>query len=82
MKQLLGVVVLSLFVSDAFAQDWRMRKFDLNGDGFVKVQELKTAGCKVKKELFSHADKNSDGQLNAKETRKASALLKLNKCGG
>lgn len=82
MKQLLSVVVFSLFVSDAFADDWRMRKFDMNGDGFITVEEFEALGCKVRKSLFSYADKNSDGKLNAKETRKASSVLKLNKCGG
>lgn len=79
MKNLLSIVVLSLLVIDVSA-DWRMQKFDENNDGFIKVSELQQAGCKVKIELFEHADKNSDGKLNAKEAANASKLLKLNKC--
>jgi len=82
MKKLFAIMTLSFFVSDAFADDWRMRKFDMNGDGFITVEEFESLGCKVRKSLFSYADKNSDGKLNAKETRKASSVLKLNKCGG
>lgn len=82
MKQLFTFALLGLFVTDAFADDWRMRKFDMNGDGFITVEEFQALGCKVRKSLFSYADKNSDGKLNAKETRKASSVLKLNKCGG
>ena len=79
MKNLLSIVVLSLFITDASA-DWRLKKFDENNDGFIKVSELQKAGCKVNIKLFTYADKNSDGKLNAKEAGKASKLLKLNKC--
>ena len=47
MKQLLSVVMLSLFVSDAFADDWRMRKFDLNDDMKIERSELIAAGCSI-----------------------------------
>ena len=39
MKKILPIALLGLFVSDAFADDWRMRKFDLDQDGFV-IAEL------------------------------------------
>ena len=52
---------------DAFADDWRMRKFDADQDGFVIVAELKGAGCVVS--LFSK-DKNKDGKLPKGELRK------------
>ena len=80
MKKLFALVTLSLFVSDAFADDWRMRKFDANSDGFVVVSELKAKGCTVKKGLFEHADKNNDGKLSRKELRKSSEYMVKSKC--
>ena len=57
MKKILPIAFLGLFVSDAFADDWRMRKFDLDQDGFVVPAELEVAGCVVKPGLFKAADK-------------------------
>ena len=57
MKKILPIALLGLFASDAFADDWRMRKFDVNQDGFVVVSELKSKGCTVKMGLFNAADK-------------------------
>ena len=54
MKKVFAISILALFVTDAFADDWRMRKFDTNGDGFVVVEELEAQGCVVKKGLFKH----------------------------
>ena len=56
MKKLFLGVVLSLFVTDSFAGDWRMRKFDMNSDGFITVAELKELQCPVKMNLFERAD--------------------------
>ena len=80
MKKLFALVTLSFFVSDAFADDWRMRKFDANSDGFVVVSELKAKGCTVKKGLFKYADKNKDGKLSKKELRNASNYMVKSKC--
>ena len=80
MKQLFTFALLGLFVTDAFADDWRMRKFDANSDGFVVVSELKAKGCTVKKGLFKHADKNNDGKLSKKELRKATTYMVRSKC--
>ena len=80
MKKLFALVTLSFFVSDAFADDWRMRKFDANSDGFVVVSELKAKGCTVKKGLFNYADKNDDGKLSSKELRKATNYMVRSKC--
>ena len=80
MKKLFALVTLSFFVSDAFADDWRMRKFDANSDGFVVVSELKAKGCIVKKGLFNYADKNDDGKLSPKELRKATNYMVRSKC--
>ena len=80
MKQLFTIALLGLFVTDAFADDWRMRKFDANSDGFVVVSELKAKGCTVKKGLFKYADKNKDGKLSQKELRKASEYMVRNRC--
>ena len=73
-------MTLSFFVSDAFADDWRMRKFDVNQDGFVIAEELKSQGCVVKPGLFKQADKNKDGKLSQKELRKASEYMVRNRC--
>ena len=80
MKKLFALVTLSFFVSDAFADDWRMRKFDANSDGFVVISELKAKGCIVKKGLFNYADKNDDGKLSPKELRKATNYMVRSKC--
>jgi|TARA_B100000073_G_scaffold348022_1_gene364606 hypothetical protein len=80
MKKILPIALLGLFVSDAFADDWRMRKFDADQDGFVIVAELKGAGCVVKPGLFKHADKNKDGKLSKGELRKASEYMIRNRC--
>tara|TARA_B100000073_G_scaffold153271_1_gene126545 strand:+ start:332 stop:583 length:252 start_codon:yes stop_codon:yes gene_type:complete len=80
MKKLFAVMTLSFFVSDAFADDWRMRKFDANEDGFVVVSELKSKGCVVKPGLFKHADKNKDGKLSKAELRKATEYMIRNRC--
>ena len=80
MKKLFALVTLSFFVSDAFADDWRMRKFDADSDGFVVVSELKAKGCIVKKGLFNYADKNDDGKLSPKELRKATNYMVRSKC--
>ena len=80
MKNLFAGLVLSFFALDAFADDWRMRKFDLDADGYITLAELKLQ-CKVNEGLFEHADKNGDEKLNKLEARKATWLLfKGNKC--
>lgn len=80
MKKIFAICTLSLFVTDAFADDWRMRKFDTNQDGFVMVDELKAQGCTVRMGLFNNADKNNDGKLSQKELRKASEYIVRSKC--
>ena len=64
MKKIFAICTLSFFVTDAFADDWRMRKFDMDMDGFVVAEELKAQGCTVKPGLFKNADKNDDGKLS------------------
>ena len=81
MKKLFLGMVLTLFVTDSFAGDWRMRKFDVDSDGFVTVSELKSLDCPVKNELFERADFNNDGKLNQKELRRSSTYI-LNRCKG
>ena len=79
MKWFLGLV-LFLFATDTFADDWRMRKFDMNMDGFVTKDELIFNGCVVKEGLFKYADKNNDGKLSKKELRKATNYMVRNRC--
>ena len=80
MKNLLPIALLGLFASDAFADDWRMRKFDMNQDGFVVPAELEENGCVVKPGLFNAADKNDDGKLSKKELRNASEYIVRRRC--
>ena len=80
MKKILPIAFLGLFVSDAFADDWRMRKFDLDQDGFVIPAELEVAGCVVKPGLFKAADKNDDGKLSKRELRTASEYIIRHRC--
>ena len=80
MKKILPIAILGLFASDAFADDWRMRKFDANQDGFVVVSELEAKGCEVRPGLFKAADKNKDGKLSKGELRKASEYIIRNRC--
>lgn len=80
MKNIFALVVTLGFVSNAFADDWRMRKFDMNSDGFVTVAELKECGCTVNPGLFKAADKNSDGVLSKRELRKASEYIIRRRC--
>tara|TARA_B100001093_G_scaffold472790_1_gene496198 strand:- start:1240 stop:1515 length:276 start_codon:yes stop_codon:yes gene_type:complete len=80
MKQLLAVAVLSLFVSDTFADDWRMRKFDMNSDNYISFGELVELGCTNIDRRFRWADNNKDGMLNAKEARRASNVIFRSRC--
>ena len=80
MKKLFTVAIFGMFVTDAFADDWRMRKFDADNDGFVIAEELEAKGCTVKKGLFNVADKNKDGKLSQKELRKATNYMVRNRC--
>ena len=47
MKNIFALAVMLCFVTDAFADDWRMRKFDLNADDFISADELIVAGCSL-----------------------------------
>lgn len=79
MKKLLSVSVLSLFISDAFADDWRMRKFDFNADNVISEAELIQGGCQKVGKIFDHADKNGDNVLNRREAKNATWLIFKNK---
>lgn len=80
MKKIFALIVTLGFATNSFADDWRMRKYDLNQDGFVSPNELKQNGCVVKMGLFEHADKNSDGLLSRGELRKASEYIIRHRC--
>lgn len=79
MKKLFAIAVCCMFVGNVFADDWRMKKYDLNSDGSVTHEELLEKGCKLRASLFKHADKNLDGGLSKKELRTASTYV-LNRC--
>ncbi len=80
MKNLFAIVIALGFVSNAFADDWRMRRLDLDMDGYVSKAELRDAGCRVNISLFEYADKNDDDLLNQKELRKASEYIVKRRC--
>lgn len=80
MKNLLLIALLGFFASTAFADDWRMKRFDANQDGFVVMSELKAQGCRVRVGLFNAADKNDDGKLSKKELRIASDYIIRSRC--
>jgi hypothetical protein len=81
MKNILAGLVLVFFVGDVFADDWRMRKFDLNGDNVISLDEAEFF-CTVKKSLWKQADKNSDGVLSKREARVASNyIFSKRRCG-
>lgn len=80
MKQLFALAVCLMFVSDLFADDWRMRKYDFNKDGLISTVEYELAGCKLNKSLWKHADKNRDSYLDKGEARKASEYIFRNRC--
>ena len=73
-------LVLFLFATDTFADDWRMRRLDLDTDGFVSKAELRDAGCTINHSLYAYADKNDDGLLNQRELRKASEYIVKRRC--
>ncbi len=80
MKNLFTISVLCFFVTDAFADDWRMRKFDLNDDELITASELIASGCSVNLSLFNHADKNNDEALDKREARHASNYIFGKRC--
>lgn len=82
MKQIFAVIVTLGFISNAFADDWRMRKFDLNDDMKIERSELIAAGCSIKAtgSLFEYADKNGDDLLNVREARNATHYIFKSKC--
>ena len=82
MKKLFALIVTLGFASDSFADDWRMRKFDLNADDYITQDELVKAGCNVKATtfFFKNADKNDDLKLGVREARKASDYLFRSNC--
>ena len=79
MKKILSVIVFSMFVSDAFADDWRMRKFDLNDDNVISEAELIQVGCVRTTKLFDRADRNGDDVLNRREARNATYIIFKNR---
>lgn len=82
MKKLFALTTLFLFASDSFADDWRMRKFDLNLDEVITKNELVAAGCNYKAAtfFFDRADYNKSGDLDSKEARQASHYIFKSNC--
>lgn len=82
MKKAFSILVLFGFVSNAFADDWRMRKFDLNSDEIIERGELMAAGCNYKAItfFFDRADYDKSGDLDAKEARQASNYIFKSNC--
>ena len=82
MKKLFALIVTFGFVSNAFADDWRMRKFDLNADEFITKDELMAAGCNYKATtfFFERADLNGDLKLGRREARRATEYIFKSNC--
>ncbi len=82
MKKLFALIVMLGFATESFADDWRMRKFDLNADEYITKDELMKAGCNLKATtmFFKIADKNDDLKLGAREARRASDYLFRSNC--
>ena len=72
--------LVACVIATPVAADWRMERFDINGDNLISVTELKASGCIVKKHLFDYADKNRDSFLNKKEAKQASEYIIKSKC--
>lgn len=68
-----AILLIGLMSTLAVAQD-RVTKFDTSGDKAVDYSEL-TAACRVSRDLFDRADKNSDGVLTNAEMRNAKEYL-------
>lgn len=79
MSKIMTALIACLIAIPAYA-DWRMERFDLNGDNLISVPELKASGCVVKESLFKHADKNRDSFLDKKEAKKASEYIIRSNC--
>ena len=79
MNKIMTALIACLIAIPAYA-DWRMERFDLNGDNLISVPELKASGCVVKESLFKHADKNRDSFLDKKEAKKASEYIIRSNC--
>ena len=82
MKKLFALIVALGFASDSFADDWRMRKFDLNADDYITQDELVKAGCNYKATtfFFERADLDGDLKLGTREARKASEYIFRSNC--
>lgn len=79
MNKIMTALIACLIAIPAYA-DWRMERFDLDGDNLISVNELKASGCVVKESLFKHADKNRDSFLDKKEAKKASEYIIRSNC--
>ena len=79
MTKVTTAIVACLIATPAYA-DWRIERFDINGDNLISVNELEASGCKVKLSLYKHADKNRDSFLDKREIREASSYIIKSKC--
>ena len=77
--KIMTAMIACLIAIPAYA-DWRMERYDLDGDNLISVEELKANGCRVKQSLFNAADKNKDSFLDKKEIRKASEYIIRRNC--
>ncbi|MBL1406113.1 MAG: calmodulin [Hyphomicrobiales bacterium] len=66
-KIILALAITGLSFTSAFAEELDFAKIDTDGDGLVSIEETQAAGLPLTLELFSEADKDQDGKLNAEE---------------
>jgi hypothetical protein len=80
MNKKIMIAIAACFIAAPAYADWRMERFDLDGDKLISKAELKAAGCTVKNGLFKAADKNKDSYLDKKEARIASQYIFRSNC--
>ena len=73
-NKVLSILVLTFLSNGASAGDL-MKRFDLDSNDLVTMEELEQAGCTVKNSMFKAADRNKDGTLSKKELRKSRDYL-------
>ena len=73
-NKVLSILVLTFLSNGASAGDL-MKRFDLDSNDLVTMEELEQAGCTVKNSMFKAAGRNKDGTLSKKELRKSRDYL-------
>ncbi|MGP6088349.1 hypothetical protein [Antarctobacter jejuensis] len=71
---LITTAALAAFTLPAFAQEAQTGPvLDADADGFVTIEEVQAVYPEVSEDVYSAADKDADGMLNADEVAMARA---------